>query len=68
VEVGKVRDPEAIEVRRQAPKGDLNRVQSDPARLEPRVRSAGRGSGADQNRRRETQTSSFSSAGVTGTT
>ena len=68
VEVGEVGDPEPVELGRQAPKRDLDRVQPDPARLEPRVRSAGRGSRADQYRRRETQTSSFSSAGATGTT
>jgi hypothetical protein len=53
VKVGQVRDPEAIELRREFGHGELERSKADPARLEtpPTDRSKCEASGVPRDRR-----------------
>ena len=60
VEVREVRDAEAVELGRQPPKRHVQRLEAEPPGLEPGVRRARGGSGADQRGQRErAQTSSL---------
>jgi polysaccharide pyruvyl transferase WcaK-like protein len=68
VEVREVRDPDAVELLRQAQQANALLDEPDPAGLEP---APGRRSGAsaeDARKRDGYQASSFSRTGVTGTT
>ena len=70
MEVGKVRDPQPVELRREAPKRHLLGLEPNPPGLEPRIAGARRDRAAAEEREQRggPQTRSFSITGVTGTT
>ncbi len=69
MEVREVRDPQAVELRRQASEPDRDLVEPHPPGLEPAPGCGTGGAHAGQaEQRRRNQASSFSSTGVIGTT